>query len=207
MSEPTVNRVRNAELCIHPDYRMRTEPEHFDDRALRDQWQDEVYAHARALALRNDCRSVVDFGCGSGFKLMKYFSGFATIGYELEPALSHLRQTYPDRDWRGNYPPRFVGDLFIAADVIEHMQDPTALLRALADSTVGIIVLSTPALEILAERGASPRFGPPDNRSHLNEWTTLEFRSYVDMHLDITEHLVDARQGTQIIVARRRKAR
>jgi hypothetical protein len=66
-------------------------------------------------------------------------------------------------------------------------------------------VLSTPALEVLAERGESPRLGPPDNESHVREWTTREFYDFVSMHLDVEEHTVEARQGTQIIRARLRR--
>ena len=43
---------------------------------------------------------VVDIGSGSGFKLVKYLSKeFETIGIETEPAISHLRKTYPDQVW------------------------------------------------------------------------------------------------------------
>lgn len=193
---------RNVDLCIHPQYRCRMDPVHFDDRTMRDEWQNAVYTLARDIAYSKQFRSVTDFGCGSGFKLMKYFSGFKTLGYEVEPALSYLKSTYPDRVWFGNTPEVFVGDMLICADVIEHMLDPISLLRTIANSPIRVAVLSTPALEILAERGQSPRFGPPDNKSHINEWTTLEFRSFVAMHLNVVDHVVvDAAQGTQVIVA------
>lgn len=195
---------RNTELCIHPFYEMREKPEAFDDRKMRDEWQDDVYRLAR-LSMDSVATRVVDFGCGSGFKLMKYFSACQTVGHELEPTLSYLKATYPDREWRGDYPKRFTGDVFICADVLEHMLDPTELLRRLADSTVGLMFLSTPALDILVEQGRSPRLGPPDNKSHVNEWTVLEFRSYIAMYLDILEHMVpNCEQGTQLIVARRK---
>ena len=43
---------------------------------------------------------VVDIGCGSGYKLVNYISGeFETIGVETEPAISHLRKSYPNEVW------------------------------------------------------------------------------------------------------------
>jgi hypothetical protein len=194
--------ARNKELCIHPNYRHRENPAHFDDRNMRDEWQNDVYAFARSRCKRDD--RVLDFGCGSGFKLMKYLSGHKTLGYEIEPSLSHLREMYPDREWSGEYPPRFVGDVLICADVIEHMQDPSHLMRKLADSGLREIILSTPALDILVEQGRSPRLGPPNNESHVNEWTVLEFNSYVSMYLHVMDHIVmnAAKQSTQVILAR-----
>ena len=42
--------------------------------------------------------TVIDVGCGSGWKLVNYLSKeFKTIGVETEPALSFLRKTYPDQ--------------------------------------------------------------------------------------------------------------
>lgn len=191
----------NAALCIHPYYERRPNADAFDDRPMRAEWQRAVYQFARDYARRHHFRSVVDFGCGSGFKLMRYFSGFQTIGVELEPCLTFLRETYPDRDWREGpgIPP---ADILVCADVIEHMRDPVSFLQQLACAPIRAAILSTPALEILAERGQSPRLGPPNNRCHVNEWTTLEFGDFIAMHMTVTHHIVvSARQGTQLIVA------
>ncbi len=194
---------RNATLCIHPHYRHRPDPAHFDDRSMRDEWQNAVYSYARDFTRDRDIRRVVDFGCGSGYKLMKYFAGFETVGYELEPSLSHLLETYPGRTWqKASLDGRFTGDLLICADVIEHLADPTVLMEKIKRGPLQTVILSTPALEILAERGESPRLGPPDNESHVNEWTTREFRDFCAIHLNVIEHLViDARQGTQLVLA------
>lgn len=201
-----IDEARNRALCIHPLYASRPDAVAFDDRKLRDEWQGEVYAFAFRFAAERSLARVIDVGCGSGFKLMKYFSGYSTLGYELEPALVFLNETYPDREWaHGDDLHRhpLAGDLLICADVIEHLADPTGLLQLFARSTVRYIVLSTPALEILAERGQSPRLGPPNNQSHVNEWTTREFGDFVAMHLNVIEHtVVSCRQGTQMVLAR-----
>lgn len=190
-------------LCTHPEYQHRQSATNFDDREMRDLWQDAVYARAREIARVHDYRSVVDYGCGSGYKLMKYFSGMQTIGYELEPCLSYLRDNYPSRVWEHPDHARWIhGDMLICADVIEHVQDPVALLESFKTGPLRTIVLSTPALEILAERGESPRLGPPNNESHLREWTTREFHDFVNMHFDILEHtVINCQQATQMIVA------
>ena len=40
--------------------------------------------------------TVIDVGCGSGWKLVNYLSEeFKTIGIETEPALTFLREKYP----------------------------------------------------------------------------------------------------------------
>lgn len=198
-----LNEARNRELCIHPEYRHRPDAIAFDDRDQTDYWQNEVYEYAHSFALAGGCRRIIDYGCGSGFKLMKYFSGFEICGIEIEPALSFLKETYPGRNWvSGLAGGLFVGDLLIASDVIEHLADPIEFLQRIKESPLRYAILSTPALEILAERGESPRLGPPDNQSHINEWTTLEFRSFVEMHLRVIQHIVvSCKQGTQLIVA------
>lgn len=198
-----IDKKKNSSLCIHPDYDRREAPVHFDDRKMRDEWQNGVYKYARDLASKHGLTSIVDYGCGSGFKLMKFFSGLNTVGYELEPALSHLREVYPDRKWAlSTRPVSFYGDMFICSDVIEHLAQPELLMQRIANSTLQFIVLSTPSLEILAERGDTPRFGPPNNESHVNEWTTREFESFVAMYLQVLDHVViDSKQGTQLILA------
>ena len=42
---------------------------------------------------------VIDIGCGTGFKLIKYLGEFDTIGYETEPSIDFLKKTYPNRKW------------------------------------------------------------------------------------------------------------
>lgn len=195
----------HTKLCIHPRYEQRAEPRHFDDRRMRDEWQNDVYLYAARIA-RGGAQRILDFGCGSGYKFMKYFGGYDTVGFELEPSLSYLKETYPDRQW---YSPDsvscFVGDLLICSDVIEHIVDPLPLMEKIKRGPLQRVILSTPALEVLSERGQSPRLGPPNNESHVREWTTLEFQSFVEMHLRILDHVVFARQGTQLIYAELRR--
>lgn len=193
---------------VSNEYRHQPNPVAYDDREQKDNWQRQVYENAARIARAKKIRSVVDFGCGSGFKLLKYLSDFETVGVEIDPALSYLRSQYPDRMWRDGAfftPDTFNADLVICSDVLEHLLEPDRLLSALASSKGGFFVFSTPALELLADRGASPRLGPPANPTHVYEWTTTEFRELIGEHLTILAHgIVNLKQATQMCVACRR---
>ncbi|WP_267423485.1 methyltransferase domain-containing protein [Methylobacterium sp. GC_Met_2] len=203
MSEPTY-----TEYGTLAEYTAQSEPTHFDDRTFRDEWQNEVYAEAYAHFRDRGYRRITDFGCGSGFKLVKYFPAPTTIGIEIEPSLSHVRAQYPDREWRsGEELVHSLRDaeMIITSDVIEHLPDPGALLQAFADSPAEFFVISTPALELLAERKMSPRLGPPANPSHIREWTTDEFHKFVSQYLRVTaQKITNIPQCTQMIFARKK---
>jgi hypothetical protein len=205
MAEEWLDETRNKALSLHRNYKSRPDPASFDDTSLKDEWQDGVYKAAWETALRNGYHRIVDFGCGSGYKLIKYFSVLDTIGYEVQPTLAFLKSTYPQKRWEDSSELARVsldGDILICSDVIEHLVDPLPLLQKLGSATVRYIFLSTPALDILADRGWSPRFGPPGNPSHVNEWTTQEFRNLVEPYLRVFDHtVVSVEHCTQLIVA------
>ncbi len=190
-------------------YRSRKSVLHWDDTASKDEYQDEVYRFAWRVARERQYRKIIDFGCGSAYKLMKYFADFDFTGYELEPTLSFLRRTYPDRDWNSSamVAADFDGaDMVICSDVIEHLPQPDLLLSALSQSSARTVILSTPSLEIFADWGgtASTRYGPPAIPTHYREWTTLEFGRFVNQFLPVTEHhVLDVYQSTQLLFSDR----
>lgn len=189
----------------HPDYTPRIQPLHFDDTRNEDNWQDEVYRTASLEFTRRGFRRIVDVGCGSGFKLVKYFAPGTTVGLELEPALSFVKRRYSNRDWRSAQD-LSIGlrdaDMVICSDVIEHLADPAELLCKLASCPAELFVISTPALEILVELGWSNRLGPPTNESHAREWTTVEFGRFVSRYLRVvSHHVTSVSQGTQMVIA------
>jgi 2-polyprenyl-3-methyl-5-hydroxy-6-metoxy-1,4-benzoquinol methylase len=110
---------------IKPGYVARLDNAYFDDTPYTDEYQDAVYAYARATA---EARTVADVGCGSGFKLLKYFGHCTTAGVDLRPTVEWLRRTYPKRAWRLFSEPSPKVDFVICADVIEHFVDPDDLL-------------------------------------------------------------------------------
>ncbi len=205
----SVSEGGSASYHLAPGYRSRNEISHWDDTASTDEYQNDVYKFALRTAKERGYTRIVDFGCGSGFKLMKYFGEFDTTGYELDPALSFLKKSYPGRDWReGGFEPHFFDnvDMVICSDVIEHLPEPDVLLRALRDSSAKSVILSTPSLEILADWGgtASTRYGPPAIPMHFREWTTFEFGKFVSEFLPVTEHhVLDVYQSTQLLYSNR----
>ena len=190
-------------------YRSRKSIMHWDDSQCKDEWQDQVYVFAHRIAKDRGYSRILDFGCGSGYKLMKHFKEFNTCGYELDPALSFLKKTYPDREWReGGLDASYFNDadMVICSDVIEHLPEPQLLLHAISQSSAKTVVLSSPSAEIFADFGgtSSRRFGPPAIPTHFREWSTLEFGRFVNQFLPVSEHnVLDVYQGTQVLFSDR----
>lgn len=172
--------------CIWEGYTSRTEVPHFDDTPNEDQWQGGVYLAAQQLALKHGLTSVLDMGCGSGFKLRKYFAHMARTGVEVEPTLSWLRRTYPEDRWLS---PDDLGDrplgaeIVVCADVVEHVQDPDLLIQAILAQQPLWVVISTPDSYIL-----SNETGPPHNQHHVREWNADQFCAWLRQWFAIVEH-------------------
>src|SRR4051812_28257713 len=90
---------KECNYFIRANYEARTSYFHHDDTPLKDEFQDEVYFIANELRLCNGYNKIADIGCGSAYKLIKYFSSCDTTGFEIEPTLSCLKERYPDRRW------------------------------------------------------------------------------------------------------------
>ena len=173
-----MNRLPN--YGIRSDYKVRNQPNFWDDRSWKDQFQKPVYEYVKQLMLDGGYRTVLDIGTGSGYKLVTILGQFDTIGTELSPTYEHLRQTYPDRKWLlsdlSKPCPIQEVDVVMAADVIEHLQNPDQLLDYIATIRWKKLVLSTPDRD--QARGPNDR-GPPQNPCHAREWNAEEFRRYV----------------------------
>lgn len=164
--------------CIKPSYAERENVPHFDDTPFKDEFQDEVYEFASKLAKPG--MVIMDYGCGSGFKLIKWFENFCTIGFEVEPTLTWLEEKYPARHWmqaeslflqRGDF-----DSLMVCSDVIEHVDDPDQFLQQIISLKPGKLVISTPDRDQL---GLNTEDGPPRNRHHVREWNHEEFVEYI----------------------------
>ena len=181
-------------------YRARESVVHHDDRGFSDEWQDEVYRRARRELDARGGHSVLDIGCGSGFKLLKHFGHCETVGMELSPAYEHLLRRYPDRSWIKSSFARSLRrpvDLVIVSDVIEHLADPDRLLSFLASFGWQVAVISTPERELLGS-GAD---GPPLNPCHVREWSFTEFGAYLGRRFTVVDQEVCNReQATQLVV-------
>lgn len=193
-----LTRPERGRYCIHPDYMVRETVPHYDDTPMKDEYQKEVYELARSLFDQHGMRTVLDMGCGSGFKLMEYFKDKHTAGIEVEPTLSWLKAKYPDRLWR---PPSCVAlpyDMVICADVIEHVEDPDSLLEQIKAVRPKMVIISTPDRTLLN----GPSMGPPKNMHHVREWSSKEFGDYISKHFNIVQHIhTNREQGCQAVVA------
>lgn len=165
-------------------------------------YQREVYLLAANLMRKNpQWNSVIDIGCGSGYKLMKYFHQYDTIGVDLPVALTFLHKEYSGRDWReynNHLWATCSPDILICADVIEHVEEPDAFLINLQFfNTVKKFVISTPDRVLV--RGPYDH-GPPANPAHYREWTLKEFQQYLSCFFKV-EHISIVRPAHGTIVA------
>lgn len=195
---------------IKEGYVHRKQYHHFDDTKNSDEWQDCVYSKAKSLLESKKYQSVLDIGCGSGFKLIKYFDAYNTIGLELEENLSFLQKKYPNKKWMiSNFEKKLEEDtqIVICSDVIEHLVNPDTLLNFLYEIDFEICVMSTPERDVIRGKDS---LGPPENLAHVREWNKIEFYTYINQNFNILEHYVDeARTGSgikscQIIVFEKR---
>lgn len=181
---------------IHDQYQSRLDPQYFNDIVYTDEWQDDVYAIAHNLAIKNNLFSVLDIGCGSGFKLRKYFGKYPykIIGTDVEETVKSLKEKYPRGDWRisdfRTKPVESV-DLIICSDVIEHIVNPDELLDFINSIDFKYLVISTPDRNIINEHwelSEEMKNGPPYNVHHVREWAYDEFQQYLRSRFNVIEH-------------------
>lgn len=182
-------------------YTINSSPLHHNDIGYADSSQLEVYEFAKSIADEYSYNTIVDIGCGSGYKLIKLFDKFNTIGIETEPCISHLRQAYPDHTWIDSGDPEesfqlfndMTCDLIICSDVIEHIIDPDDLLTYIDAFEFKHALISTPCREVLctdakySNRYAKSFNGPPLNPCHVREWTFNEFKEYLSTKFNLLE--------------------
>jgi 2-polyprenyl-3-methyl-5-hydroxy-6-metoxy-1,4-benzoquinol methylase len=192
---------------IAPGYVARAKNRAFDDTGNQDEWQREVYLTAAEIMRANGFTRVIDVGCGSGFKLMRYLGQYDTLGLDVSPTLEFLRATYPDRRWaQSDFDARGLSaDVVICSDVIEHLPDPDALVAFIRAIPCAAIVLSTPERALSLAQWGGPTNGPPKNRTHFREWSFAEFRRYLNSYFDVIRHVItNVEQSTQMVVCRNR---
>lgn len=207
----------NKNYFIKKDYISRNSYTHHDDTNLKDEAQNEVYLAAYELAKEHGFERIGDIGCGSAFKLLKYFSDADTVGFEIEPMLSTLRKTYPYNFWSLSDFSRKLRqapfDMIICSDVIEHLVKPDDLLNWISNQfEFQYLVISTPDRDLLNRVWTDPYYGPqsqsgpPVNTTHVREWSFSEFEVYIGQYFDIISHFHCAKEFyDQVIIAKKKQ--
>jgi hypothetical protein len=179
-----------ARYRIKPGYLERTSPSYFVDAPTGIIYQPDVYTLAGALASAAGARYLVDIGCGYADKLMECArtSGLRPIGVDYRDNLSRCRRAHPDGTWieadlEAVTEPIAGADvlresLIVCSDVIEHLKDPTSLLRLLRECMcwAPLGVLSTPERDLTRGREHP---GPPPNPAHVREWNAGELTEFL----------------------------
>ena len=197
--------MRESEYCIELPYKERSEEIYFNDIKNKDEWQNEVYLFARNIVEKNNFKSIVDYGCGSGFKLLKYFENYEYLGLDLESTIKLINkknfvpiENFDFNTLNNKY------DITICADVIEHVKDPKIILDNIKKINSKFIIFSTPDRSMLYNNKDDLFFGPPRNNSHIREWTFEEFKKYIiKNNFQIIDHFIsNKKQSTQCLLAK-----
>lgn len=190
-----------AKYSIKKGYHHRGNIDYDDDRSFTDEYQREVYQLAKYYLEENNYKTVMDVGCGSAFKLMKYFGNKDTTGMDVSPTYEYLSEKYPDRKWihasKTDEVP-LESDIVICADVIEHVLEPDKLLVMINKIKFKYLFLSTPERDML---WGIQHYGPPVNPAHVREWNYREFREFVSKYFKIESHqITHVDHTTQLLI-------
>lgn len=186
--------------CIKDGYKPRNFIKHFDDTRNTDKYQRGVYEYALKVCNLFQYRRVIDFGCGSGYKLVHFFDKYDTLGIDLDVTVKWLREKYPDRAWAtleecGEED--LACDMLICADVIEHVLDPDLFCAELRKIQFRRAIISTPERDLYA---GPEHMGPPSNSHHVREWNGREFCAYMSTQFRVVHHGLSGHHDQMVLV-------
>jgi len=190
-----------AKYCIRADYKHRENELFLDTSTRTDEFQDKVYSYANRVALDNGLITVADVGCGSGYKLIKHFPYFDTVGYDLPKTIESIKSKHAFRRWLVSDFSKTPGhsDLVICADVIEHVLNSDDLIQWILSMDPYHVVFSTPNRDALCSILKRCPTGPPHNPHHIREWSFAEFEEYISKYFNIISHFEIREEFCQVI--------
>lgn len=166
------------------EYRSRDPEDNYVDGISNVVYQPLIYkAVEKILAHDNSIKYVIDIGCGNAIKLVGISELVELILVDHEKILQIARQNViAAYEYSINLefetpeiPDSLIKEsLIICSDVVEHIKDPSNILRWLSEKCriAACVIISTP--DRTRERGLLD-FGPPANPFHIREWNLDEF--------------------------------
>lgn len=147
-------------------------------------FQPDVYTFAEWVAETAGIRRIMDIGCGWADKLAGIHQRHADwdfVALDFGANIEHCRRTYDwgtwlEQDLEQPFLIGATGSVIICSDVIEHVADPTNLVRSMRMSGAEAIVVSTPERDV--QYGAQ-HMGPPPNPCHVREWNGAELAAFL----------------------------
>jgi len=146
-------------------------------------YQPDVYPISGLIAKKLGCTYIIDVGCGSGQKLVPLAKNFKIIGIDYGDNITKCKKEYNFGTWiswdfeKMEYldiaKDVLKSSVIICADVVEHLLDPSNLLKNIKKflEYSPMCLLSTPERDLV--RGPND-FGPPVNPHHVREWNMAE---------------------------------
>lgn len=192
---------QSAQFEIKRGYTHRTTVVPHDDRGYEDSFQREVYQRAAYLMQEHHWQTVLDIGCGSGYKLAHYLGHFDATGVDFSPAIDQAMVDHPQHTWinaEDFIAAHHQADMIICADVLEHVEDPDAFIKSVI-SVRGwkCILISTPERN---KRRGRLHYGPPPNPAHYREWSMPELKRFIQRYSPVhTIEMINEQQATQLV--------
>ena len=159
-------------------------------------FQYHVYEYAGKLFKENNYKSLLDIGAGPGTKIPHFFN-LPSLDLSLidQPGMENIVSKFcPESQFYGKNLENGALDLgkkfdfIICADVIEHLSNPSSLLKIIKThlKDTGLVILSTPDRDM--RRGKNNIQSP--NKAHVREWNREELRRLMEAHeFKIEEHI------------------
>lgn len=217
------NNTAAGRYFLPEGYIQRKHAEYFvDDVSDGVVWQPDVYPFVADIASRQGRDVILDVGCGRAGKLVEMAAAHPEwhyIGIDHGENLAWCATNLTFGHWididleTAQELPIAASTLaravVVCSDVLEHLVRPdnaVDFIRWMLRSGAGPAVFSTPARE---GRAGLMHLGPPSNPSHVREWASTEFETFLREYGLVIEESSLTRSDdhgggltTQLVVAR-----